>query len=434
LFETNTRISIGNKKIKSRSDNIDLVSVIIPNYNQAQYVSSSITSVLKQTYPNYEIIVVDDGSTDNSRKVLSKFDRKIRYIWQENKGLAGARNTGIQAAKGKYVGLLDADDEWLPTYLEEMVSFADQNPEAGVFYCQAQAMDSDGKDLPQIFGGPVLPPEQIYQTILRANFIIPTTILMRRQVITQAGLFDQSLRSCEDWDLWLRLLPTHEIIGKKDVLVKYRIHGTSLSTDPTGMQKATKLVVEKHFGHEDGDWKTWSFEKRRAYGGMYRYHLLTSVQRKADWGIGPQYLSKALVIDPSLAVDLDLFYELTFGTQPIGFRGSKHRVNLEENIENIRQLLSNTFTTSSKPELISLRHQTFGTAYYAIGLVAYNYGEMKISRNNFIQALYYRPELFWEKRVSGNILKSCLNEPAISLLKKAKEILKNINPISNSRN
>jgi glycosyltransferase involved in cell wall biosynthesis len=274
------------------------VSIIIPNYNQAHFIRSSIKSALNQSYSDNEIIIVDDGSTDNSREIINSFGDLVRYIWQENKGLAGARNTGILAAQGDLIGLLDADDELYPTYLEKMVDFANRFADASVYYCRAQAMDIDGNPLPQVFGGPPVPQEEAYQTLLRANFIIPSTILMRRSDIMKAGLFDQNLRSCEDWDLWLRLLPSHKIIGINDVLVMYRIHGSSLSNNPAGMQNATRMVIEKHFGSDDGHPETWAPDKRRAYGGMYRYHAITTIQRQEDWESGVQYLVKGFKADP----------------------------------------------------------------------------------------------------------------------------------------
>ena len=101
-----------------------LVSIIIPNFNQARFVVSAIESALGQTYPFFEIIVVDDGSTDNSREVVARFGNKVRYMWQKNQGLAGARNTGIKAAKGEFIGLLDADDEWERNFLDSMLALA----------------------------------------------------------------------------------------------------------------------------------------------------------------------------------------------------------------------------------------------------------------------------------------------------------------------
>jgi glycosyltransferase involved in cell wall biosynthesis len=262
-----------------------LVSVIIPLYNQERYIYGAIQSALNQTYRKCEVIVVDDGSTDNGREEVASFGEQVRYIYQENQGLAGARNTGIRAAKGEFIALLDADDLWLPDFLETMVSLANQNPGAAVYYCCAQGMDELGNDLPQVFGGPPLPPSLIYDSLLRADFLIPSTIIFRRQVVMAAGLFDPSLRSCEDWDLWLRLLPIHVFIGTSACLVRYRLHGSSLTTNLPGMQNAVRAVMEKHFGPDDGQPQLWSREKRRAFGGVYLYHTLTSVQQLNDWEV-----------------------------------------------------------------------------------------------------------------------------------------------------
>jgi len=385
------------------------ISVIIPLYNQSKYVGEGIRSALEQTYKDYEIIVIDDGSTDNSREVVELFGDQVRYIWQENKGLAGARNTGIRASKGELIGLLDADDQWLPKYLEKMVALADQYAEAAVYYCCAQSMDESGRDLPEIFGGPPRLPGEMYSTLLRANFLIPSTILMRRSAVEEAEMFDKSLRSCEDWDLWLRILKTDDIIGTSECLVRYRLHSSSLSTNPDGMQQATREVMEKHFGKDDGNPQKWSTEKRRAFGGVYRYHVLTSAHLRNDWGVAGSYFRKALQIDPTLSTDLDLFYDLAHVNQPPGFRGSKYGIDLEGNIGKIFAMLLDVFSVSDPSNLSSLRNKTYGTANYALGLIAYNLGSLYLSRNLYLKSLYYRPYLWRDKRLIGNLIKSYFN-------------------------
>jgi glycosyltransferase involved in cell wall biosynthesis len=388
------------------------VSVVIPAYNQAKYLESAIQSALSQTYQDFEVIVVDDGSTDNTPMVAGKFGNHIQYIRQENRGLGGARNTGIRKAQGNYIALLDSDDQWLPDFLEKLIASAKQKPEAGVFYCQAQGMDSDGNALPQLFGGSRLPPGDIYQTLLRANFLIPSTILIRSSIILKAGLFDQSLRSCEDWDLWLRILrndPGCIFVGVSECLVRYRLHGKSLSANSDGMQKAIQTVIEKHFGIDDGQVESWSKEKRRAYGGVYRFHLITSIQRLGNWQSGSDYLGKALHADPTLALDLDLFYDLTLGDQPVGYRGTSYPVNLEDNSSHIKSLLNKVFQSTTISDQKTLFRQTYGTAYFAMGLVADNTGKRSQSRGFFLQALYHRPELFLDSRMTKGIIKSFLS-------------------------
>lgn len=383
------------------------VSVVIPAYNQAQYLYGAIESVLAQTYNNYEIIVIDDGSTDTTPTVANQFSDVIRYIHQENQGLAGARNTGILVAKGELIGLLDADDQWLPDYLKTMVAHANHHSEAAVYYCCAQCMDSEGNDLPQVFGGPLIPPDMMYEKLLRADFLIPSTILMRKSVVKAAGLFDPTFRRLQDGELWIRLLKRKiRFFGLSDVLVRYRIHSTSLSNDPSGGQQAMMALAKKHFGPDDGHPQSWSADKRRAYGGVYRYNVLTSVQRQSDWKTAGSFLQCGLQADPTLSTDLDLFYDLAHGNQPVGYRGTPYRVDLKHNANNITRMLEDVFNSSGALGLEKICRRTFGTANYGLGLVAYNFNDRMLSRRFLMKALFNRPDLWGERRVVGNLLKT----------------------------
>jgi glycosyltransferase involved in cell wall biosynthesis len=400
-----------------------LVSVIIPAYNQARFLESSLQSVFTQSYSNLEIIVVDDGSTDETSVVADRHVERIRYIRQDNQGLAGARNTGIRAANGEFIGLLDADDQWLPSYLETMVSVATSHPEAAVYYCNARAMDVNGHNLPQLLGGPVRPPGTMRDSLLRANFLIPSTILARRPILLEAGLFDQSLRSCEDWDLWLRLLPRYDFMGTSACLVRYRVHGSSLSTNPTGMQKAAQAVVEKHFGPDDGQLTTWTKEKRRAYGGLYRYYALTSVQRKNDWKTAGQYLEQALSSDPTLSIDLDLFYNFALGTQPQGYRGTAVYLDIVGNAQKVNSMLAQVFGLNTPAQLAAIKRQTIGTANFAIGLVAYNTDQRLFSRRMLWCALRSQPELLIKRQFARTLVRSLLPGRMLTTLKSLKSRL-----------
>ena len=385
------------------------VSVVIPAYNQAQFLTDALQSVLAQTYGNYEIIVVDDGSTDNTSTVAKQFGDNIRYIYQENRGLAGARNTGIRHAKGQYIALLDSDDMWLPSFLERMMKLAQQNPDGAVFFCGARYMDADGNNLPQSVHMKLNLAHSMYETLAQANFLIPSTIVMQKSVVVEAGLFDQSLRSCEDWDLWLRLAPEHNFVGIADNLVRYRVHGSSLSTDPSGMQGAAKAVIEKHFGPDDGKWQHWSQEKRKAYGGLYSYHAWTSVLRQNDWDKCAQYIRQALLADPTIAENPDIFYELALGTQPPGYRGiSSEHLALETNAKNLEKTLANVFAKNTDLELLSLRQRTYGTAYYAVGLLAYHNFLLRLARSYLWRALITWPQLGKQRQMWITLTKSML--------------------------
>jgi glycosyltransferase involved in cell wall biosynthesis len=390
-----------------------VISVVVPNYNSCQFVENAIVSLVSQTYGDFEIIVVDDGSTDNSREVIMSFGSQVRYIWQENQGLASARNTGIRAARGELIGLLDADDQWRPHFLERMAALADLHPEASVYYCCAQGMDAAGRDLPEIFGGPIVQPSKLYHMLLRANFLIPSTLVLRRSHVQEAGLFDQNLRSCEDWDLWLRLLPESVFVGTSECLVRYRLHDASLSKDLAGMHQAAKAVITKNFGVNDGQWNNWSAEKRRAYGGLYRYFALTNIQYRADWRSGVRYLFKALQVDPELADDLDLYYALALGSNLLDIVAVLSGWDLLGNVTRFNDLVRDASASITDQALKQTVRRALGIASYAFGLVAYNTGQIALSRHLLLKALFLRPGLLRNRSVGASLMRSFLGKRMI---------------------
>jgi glycosyltransferase involved in cell wall biosynthesis len=394
----------------------ELISIVIPAYNLEKYLREAIESVLAQTYKNYEIIVVDDGSTDRTASIAKGYAEQIKLIQQENKGLGGARNAGILAAKADLVGLLDADDEWKPDYLERMISLIHKQPDAAVYYSSAQAMDESGNDLPQIFGGE-LPSNKIYRVLLRSNFIIPSTVIFRRCVILEAGLFEEKnrdLHGCEDWDLWLRLSPEHKFVGMSEPLVRYRLHANTFSANPQHMQKAVRSVVEKNFGLEDDKYADWSSEKKRAFGGVYRYQTITFIQRQKNWDAAGGALQKALMIDPSLAVNLSFFYELALGNQQSGYRGSSLAEELDANALSLERIVHLAVHALADQ---STRKQALGTTYLALGLASYNSGIRSKFRKYYGKALVHRPELLLNHNFIGIYFRSFFSKEEINRFK-----------------
>jgi hypothetical protein len=243
---------------------------------------------------------------------------------------------------------------------------------------------------------------------------------MRKAIVLEAGLFEQMLRTihgCEDWDLWLRIAPDYDFVGTSECLVRYRLHGNTLSANPVRMLQAKRAVVEKHFGPDDGEWGSWSPEKRRAYGGVYRHHLLNSVQHQNDWSAGARYLRQALLADPSLAVDLGFFYDLALGSQSRGYRGTSRQLDLENNAIHIRSMLGVVFEATPASVWVSLRRSAYGTAHFALGLVAYNTGQRDLCRGFLSKALYYRPTLWSDARLTGNLVKSFVSQPILERAK-----------------
>jgi glycosyltransferase involved in cell wall biosynthesis len=226
-----------------------LVSVIIPAYNVASFIKETLESVFAQTYPHYQVIVVNDGSPDTEalEQVLRPYMNRVTYLTQENRGLSGARNTGLRAAKGTFVAFLDADDIWLPDYLEVQMRFLSEHPEYDLVYCNARFFgDSihDGKEYMAVCPSEG---EATAAAIITHRCHVFVSVLARTVTLASLG-FDESLRSCEDFDCWIRFTAAGNKIGyHRKVLVLYRKHSASLSAIPTRMAEYNIQVLTKSF-------------------------------------------------------------------------------------------------------------------------------------------------------------------------------------------
>ncbi|MBI2048888.1 MAG: glycosyltransferase [Candidatus Liptonbacteria bacterium] len=182
-----------------------LISIIIPAHNAEKYIKEAVDSALVQTYENVEVIVVDDGSTDGTKNVLEPYvrDGKIKYVYQKNTGLAGARNAGIRTARGEYIAFLDADDLFLPEKVAEQVKVLEENPDYGVCYSDLTHF-TDGQQRKFFHHRYHYPSGNLFELLLHKQFINPLTVFARRSVFEKYGMFDETLRRSEDWDLWLR--------------------------------------------------------------------------------------------------------------------------------------------------------------------------------------------------------------------------------------
>lgn len=226
---------------------IDLVSVLIPAYNVAAYIKETLDSVFAQTYPHYQIVVINDGSPDTPalEEVLAPYLERITYIKQQNRGLSGARNTGIRAAKGNLVALLDGDDIWMPEYLEEQVKYLREHPEYDLVYCNARFFgDSiyDGMEYMKLCPSDG---EATSAAIISRRCHVFVSVMARKEALAAIG-FDEGLRSCEDFDCWIRFTAAGHRIGyQRGILVLYRKHKASLSANPTWMAEHNIKVLSK---------------------------------------------------------------------------------------------------------------------------------------------------------------------------------------------
>jgi len=222
-----------------------LVSIIIPTYNRASIILTAVASVEQQTFTDYEIIVVDDGGSDDTRGLLeSRHNDKIIYLRKEtNQGLAAARNTGMQAARGEYLAFLDDDDAWLPEKLALQIPILQQNPATGMVHCGYTEIDEHGRVLRR-----VQPDKKgrVYHRLLYYNNIVLSGVVVRKGLAARVGCFDENLSGCADWDLWLRIARCCDIDFVDAPLVTYRIHSDNMHKNIHGMETDTFRILEKH--------------------------------------------------------------------------------------------------------------------------------------------------------------------------------------------
>lgn len=224
-----------------------LVSVIIPTFNRAHLLRRAIESVLQQSLGCWELIVIDDGSTDETPEIVAGFrDPRIRYIHHgHNRGNAAARNTGIRLSSGKYVAFLDDDDEWLPDKLERQVALLESCPrEVGLVYCGVTFLDVvTGKrryKRPRLKG-------YVGAQVLTWNGIgTASSVVIRREVLDEMGGFDEALPACVDWDMWIRVSQKYMVDFVDDPLVIYREHSASVTANEDKIVRGWQRLWEKH--------------------------------------------------------------------------------------------------------------------------------------------------------------------------------------------
>ncbi|HEV2881253.1 MAG TPA: glycosyltransferase family A protein [Pyrinomonadaceae bacterium] len=224
------------------------VSVIVPAYNVSRYIADTLDSVFAQTFDGYEIIVVNDGAPDTEEleRVLEPYRERIIYLKQENRGPSAARNTGIRAARAPLVGLLDGDDLWEPEFLSVMLDELERDASIGVLYCDAIYFGDSleaGRSFMELNPSTG---EVTFERLLAQECNITSSVVARRELLERAGLFDEGLRSSEDFDLWLRVLKAGgRVAYLRQPLLRYRRHRASLSADPAWMCRHILRVMEK---------------------------------------------------------------------------------------------------------------------------------------------------------------------------------------------
>ena len=240
-----------------------LVSVIIPTYNRWPMIAEAVQSVLAQTFAAFELIVVDDGSTDNTARLLSSCDSRIKISSQPHAGVAAARNAGVAMSLGKYIAFLDSDDLWSPAKLVAQVDFMERN--SGVHICQTQEI--------WIRGGVRVNPKSrhrkatgdIFRRSLELCLVSPSAVMMTKELFDLVGGFDEAFAVCEDYDLWLRIALAHAVFLIDSPLVTKRGgHADQLSRSVWGMDRFRVLAITKLLrAGLVGDRRRWALNSLR---------------------------------------------------------------------------------------------------------------------------------------------------------------------------
>ncbi|HEY9646792.1 MAG TPA: glycosyltransferase [Chroococcidiopsis sp.] len=244
------------------------ISVIIPVYNGEKTIQATIQSVLDQTFADFELLVIDDGSTDRTLEVVAQItDPRLKVLSFPNRGVAVSRNLGFQHSSGAFISFIDADDLWTPDKLEAQLQQLENHPQAAIAYSWTNCIDDRGKFLRQCsyvhWSGDVLP------QLLLDDFIgSGSNVMIRREAYAEVGGFDQQLTNAQDTDLWLRLAARYHFVNVPSPQILYRISQQSMSSNLLGLEASNLTVIERAFAQAPDDLQHL---KSHAIANLYKY-------------------------------------------------------------------------------------------------------------------------------------------------------------------
>ncbi|MEO8457519.1 MAG: glycosyltransferase [Chloroflexota bacterium] len=287
------------------------VSVVIAAYNMARYLPHTIESVLTQDYPDFDVIVLDDGSTDNTADVIRSYGDRIEYHYQPNAGVAKACSRVITLADGEYLHLLDADDSLLPGALSRNVAMLDANPTAAIAYSDALIIDSNNRVVGRrtaprwMHAQELIPSERAFRELLHGCHITNSTVMIRRSVAQSMPLFVPEAVPGEDWDLWLRIAAEHDLAYTREPLGCYRVHNSSITSGYT-----VEMVADSHFRTIDRLFYQEDFRYKHlrsyAYACVERTiaRVAARLRRRVEFA---GYFADSLRRSPQLAFERDTY-------------------------------------------------------------------------------------------------------------------------------
>lgn len=398
------------------------VSVIIPTYNRKEYVQEAIDSVLAQTYTDYEIIVIDDGSSDATGEALrARYGDRIHYIWQENQGESAARNYGIGISQGEYVALLDSDDLWLPDKLAKQTDVLDRNPDKVLVFTASWKIDATGQRLESLpLCSNVDESQLTLESLCLKNAMgsAVSTVLIRRNTLELVGRFDPTIRYGEDWDLWLKLRRQGAFISLNEPLACYRQHAGSQWHYPSPETIDQRLVdhqrtLEKVFKNWPGDVPAGLPERAAARAYALAGYLDYVIGRVS---LGKQRLKQSIQLDLDYRSDLQelpekLKYQyLTVNSDPAT------RISPQESIDLAIRAFENW------PEELDLSHKWITQALRDIVVhflfTSYKMRNYAVTRYCLVKAIRYDPSLLSNRGVWSIGLETFLGRSMATMMRR----------------
>ncbi|MUG99150.1 glycosyltransferase [Scytonema sp. UIC 10036] len=288
---------------------MSVISVVIPAYNAERTIWETIDSVLKQSFQDFELIVINDGSKDRTLEIVRSIqDERVKIFSYDNGGLPVARNRGISHATGEYIAFLDADDLWTPDKLELQLAALQQHPEAGVAYSWTVCMIEEGEALSYRQLPPTTFTGNIYSELLQSNFIAHgSNVLVRREAVDSVGDFDPACTSCADWDYWLRLAARWQYVLVPQNQIFYRRTLGSMSSNVEVMEERGLFMIEKAYREAPSELQ---YLKSQTMSNFYRYCAELCLEyRPSMSGIRKAQgkLWTAIRIHPQILLDLSIW-------------------------------------------------------------------------------------------------------------------------------
>ena len=371
---------------------MDLVSVVIPTFNQARYLKTAIESVLKQTYPLVELIIVNDGSTDETNSIISQYADRAHIITQANRGLPASRNAGFAASHGRYIHFFDSDDEAFPEFIERLVDHLEKNNDLGLAFSAWEQMNPEGVRIKEVhyhnFDDPL-------RTILtRDFFFFPSMTIMKRDWLEKVGPYDESLTWSDDADIWLKLALNGCKFGYIDqALIRYRIHHNSMSNFVQPKQiDDWHLVLDRFFSKQPLPDSIIQI-KPKAYSVLHfetagRYFRAGNIEK------GQDQMREAMSHDPE--IDQEWFLNWLAGTA--------QDARTKEPIQFVNSIFDNLIPEMEK--FRALRTKGMAQYFMASAFSAFQSAQYCKSVSCALNAIYHHPPNLRNKGLHSILWKS----------------------------